>query len=101
MIYLEYEKNTKYVIEIHEVEPTNIISENLICKTNKFNIGDEFQYLIIVNEVDENGFAVSISAIQQARSYSLILKENEQLKKRLLESENAIVTLMDLQMGGL
>lgn len=94
MVYLEYEKESRYVVEIHEETPNTVPMENDYAISNEFSVGDEFKYLIIVNSVDENRTATSVSSIQQARTYSVILKENKGLKQRQEATDNAVLQLL-------
>lgn len=94
MVFLEYEKDTKYVIEIHETEPSSIADGCAIAQSDQFAVGDEFEYLIKVNSVDGNGTVTSYSSVRQARSYSRILQESKQLQEWQEEQDDILMDLL-------
>lgn len=104
MVYLEYHKETKQVVEIHEAEPT-VSTEYDFAISNQFAVGDEFEWTIWVNSVDEEKNLTSHSAIRNNPNAKRLLQENEQLKEtnNLLTSELAKVKidLMLLKGGAL
>lgn len=87
MVFLEYEINSRYVIEIHDSEPLTITDGSALAKSLQFQVGDEFEYLIKVNEVDHENNAISVSSIKQARSYSRMLKENAELRNNFISAD--------------
>lgn len=80
MVYLEYHKETKQVVEIHEAAPT-VSSDYNFAVSNQFVVGDEFEWTIWVNEVDEEQNLTSHSAIRNNPNAKRLLQENERLKK--------------------
>lgn len=89
MVYLEYHKETKQVVEIHEAAPT-VSSDYDFAKSDQFVIGDEFEWTIWINEIDEYKSLVSHSAIRNNPNAKRLLQENEQLKheNQLLKAQN-------------
>lgn len=94
MVYLEYHKQTKRVVEIHESEPT-VSSDYNYALSDNFAVGDEFEWTIWVNDVDEEKNLISHSAIRNNPNANRLLQENEQLKETntLLTSELAKVKI--------
>lgn len=89
MIYLEYHKETKQVVEIHEIEP--IVSSGYdYAISSSFVVGDEFEWTIWINDVDEEKGLISHSAIRNNPNAKRLLQENEQLKQenQLLKAQN-------------
>lgn len=103
MVYLEYHKETKQVIEIHNIQPT-LSSDYDFALSEKFVVGNEFELTIWINEVDENKNLISYSAIRNNPNAKRLLEENKQFKETnmLLTSELAKVKidLMLLKGGG-
>lgn len=89
MVYLEYHKETKQVVEIHEIEPT-VSNDYDYASSDNFAVGDEFEWTIWVNEVDGDKNLVSHSAVRNNPNAKRLLQENEQLKheKQLLKAQN-------------
>ncbi|MFZ7103352.1 MAG: hypothetical protein ACOWWO_11955 [Peptococcaceae bacterium] len=98
MFYLEYQKSNGYVIAVHDVVP-NAIDDNGIAKSDNFVPGDEFEYFIIINEVDENGILISASSIRQAPPATYILKELATVKKEKAELEMIVADLLVEKLG--
>ncbi|WP_106494863.1 hypothetical protein [Lentibacillus sp. Marseille-P4043] len=88
-MYLEYHKETKRVVEIHETVPT-VTSDYDYAISDSYNVGDEFEWTIWINEVDKDKRLVSYSAIRNNPNAKRLLEENEQLKKdnELLKAQN-------------
>ncbi|MEZ7170763.1 hypothetical protein [Sporosarcina sp. OR05] len=89
MNYLEYERFSKQVVEIHETEP--ILAPGYGFATSaEFLPVDEFEWTIWVNDVDENKNLTSHSAIRNNPNAKRLLRENEQLKheNQLLKAQN-------------
>lgn len=78
MSYLEYEKGTKQVIEIHTTQP-DVIGNYDFALSNQFQVGDEFAYTIFINEVDENKTVKSFYAIKNNPQAQRMLADNAQL----------------------
>lgn len=81
MAYLEYEANTKQVVEIHENVPTIKGNYNYAISPY-FKVGDEFELTIFVNEVDEEKNLLSYSAIRNNPNADRLLRENAELKQQ-------------------
>ena len=77
MVYLEYDDITKQVIEIHESLP----STTMYAVSPYFNLGDEFELTIWINEVDENKNVLSHTAIRNNPNAQRLLRENAELKQ--------------------
>lgn len=97
MVYLEYHTETKQVVEIHESEPA--LSEGYaVALSDNFNVGDEFEYTIWINDVDGDGILTSYSAVRNNSNARRLLQENVLLRSDL---DNAILELtMLFAMGG-
>lgn len=89
MSYLEYHKESKQVVEIHEKEPT-VSSEYDYAVSHNFEIGDEFEWTIWINSIDEDKNLTSHSAIRNNPNARRLLMENELLKheNELLKAQN-------------
>lgn len=106
MVYLEYHKETRQVVEIHETSPI-VTTEYDFTLSDNFTIGDEFELTIRVNQVDGDKNLTSYSAIRNNPNARRLLRENVELKekKERLENEDlnnkeAIAELYLLSMGG-
>lgn len=104
MAYLEYEVQTKQVVEIHETLPDEKNGYAVVV-TDDFKPGDEFAQTIWVNDVDEDGRLTSYSAIRNNPNAQRLLRENVELKaenQRLQnELDNGLMELtMLIAMGG-
>lgn len=93
MLYLEYETKTKQVVQIHEQEPT-VPAGYDFALTDQFAAGDEFEWTIWINEVDESKNLQSYSAIRNNPNAQRLLRENDQLKQEntLLKAQNQALT---------
>lgn len=89
MVYLEYHKEMKQVVEIHEIEPT-VSTDYDYAISDNFTVGDEFEWTIWVNSVDDDKNLTSHSAIRNNPNAKRLLQENEQLKheNELLKAQN-------------
>lgn len=91
-VYLEYETTTKQVVEIYETIP--LVSDGYdYAISEQFAVGDEFAQTIWINEVDENKNVTSFSAIRNNPQSQRLLEENEQLKQKIADAEQAIAEL--------
>lgn len=104
MAYLEYETNTRQVVEIHTEAPA-VQEGYAYAVSDDFSPGDEFEQTIWVNKVDKDKNVTSYSAIRNNPNAARLLKENEQLKAEntQLKSEldSAIIELtVAMSMGG-
>lgn len=89
MSYLEYHKETKQVVEIHETVPT--LSDGYdYAISDAFAVGDEFEWTIWVNEVDGEKNLTSHSAIRNNPNAKRLLQMNAQLiaENELLKAQN-------------
>jgi len=96
MVYLEYENSTGHVIEIFDEEPQSLEDGHSLAQSDDFSVNDEFDYLITINSVDENQNVTSASSVRQARSYSKLLKENQELKRKSEDQQSAINFLLEV-----
>lgn len=81
MVYLEYHKETKQVVEIHETEPF-LNDENYdYAMSDHFLVGDEFELSIWINDVDVDKNLISYSAVRNNPNARRLLQENKQLKE--------------------
>lgn len=86
------EKNE--VLEIKETEILNSNPNFSVVKLNAFEEGDEIQFYIVVNEVNELGEVASYSAVKQTPYIKNLLQENSDLKSRLEVIEAATEELI-------
>lgn len=86
MVHLEYDSLTRQVIEIHETEPT----DTLFCVSNSFQVGDEFELTIWVNEIGEEKELLSHSAIRNNPNAKRLLRDNALLKTKTTQQEEQI-----------
>lgn len=88
-MYLEYHKETKQVVEIHEAVPT-VSTDYDYAISDQFIVGDEFEWTIWVNSVDEEKNLTSHSAIRNNPNAKRLLQENQQLKHEnvMLKAQN-------------
>lgn len=93
MPYLEYEVGTGQVVEIYAEQPS-VTPGYDFATSNQFAVGDEFEWVIWVNEVNENGQLLSYSAIRNNPNAQRLLRENDQLKQEntLLKAQNQALT---------
>lgn len=92
MVYLEYEKTTKQVVQIHEVIPT--VERNYdYVKSDTFVLGDEFEKNIFINEINEEKEVVSFAVIRNNPNAQRLLRENAELK---IENETMSNYLLDV-----
>lgn len=100
-MYLEYNEEKKQVVEIHDFEPTLTDGYNY-ATSDQFEVGDEFEWTIWINDVDENKNLISYSAIRNNPSAKRLLRENVELKKEnfmLKAQSNVLVDRADFQEG--
>lgn len=93
MVYLEYHKQTKQVVEIHEMEPI-VSSDYDYAISESFAVGDEFEWTIWINSVNEDKNLTSHSAIRNNPNAKRLLEENQELKSRLQLAEDMILDLL-------
>lgn len=93
MVYLEYDNLKKQVIQIHEEKP--ITSDGYsYAKSEDFKIGDEFEYTIWIDEVDEKNNLMSYSAIRNNPNAKRLLRENEELKQSQTDQDDLIMSII-------
>lgn len=80
MPYLEYEVGTGQVVEIYAEQPP-VDPGYDYSTSNQFAVGDEFEWTIWVNEVDEKKTLLSYSAIRNNPNAKRLLKENMEFKR--------------------
>lgn len=98
-MYLEYHKEKKQVVEIHEEKPT-LKDEYDYTISDEFKVGDEFEWTIWVNEVDEEKELISHSSIRNNPNGKRLLEENEELKQKNADLEQAVAELSAI-IGGI
>ncbi|MDF1507619.1 hypothetical protein PZE06_05415 [Robertmurraya sp. DFI.2.37] len=91
-MFLEYEVNTRQVVEIHENIP-ELKQGYDYAITSEFEIGDEFEKTIWINIVDENKNLLSYSAIRNNPNAKRLLEENALLKAQNTELMLAVAEL--------
>lgn len=100
MFYLEYNKQTGLVVEIHAVQP-NVTADYDFGISGVFKVSDEFEWTILINEVDENKNILSYSAIRNNPNAKRLLQENDQLKVELgnilIENANDKAKISELE----
>lgn len=92
-MFLEYDILSKQVVQIHENEPTIIEGYNFALH-DEFNVGDEFEFTIWINEVNENKQLISFSEIRNNPNAKRLLEENVELKERLKATEDMVLQLI-------
>lgn len=97
MLYLEYQTETKQVVDIHEKKPS-VAPGYDYATSEHFKKGDEFEWTIWIDNVDKEKKLQTYSAIRNNPNAKRLLKENEELKTRLKMTED---TLLDLLLGGM
>lgn len=95
MVYVEYDRKTKQVIEIHAEMPSAINEGYEIAKTDSFTVGDEFEQVIWINKVDGNKNVLSYSSIRNNPNAQRLLRENVDLKQKNKELTAAAIDLAD------
>ena len=93
MVYLKYYLESKIVVEISE----NDIAEEqgyAIAQSDNFEVGDEFEKTIYINEVDQEGIVASSTSIRNTARMKDVLTENNELRTRLNATEDTILLLM-------
>lgn len=94
MVYLEYDIQSKQVVEIHEEEP-KVVENYDFAITDNFIVGEEFEQTIWINEVDENKNLTSFSAIRNNPNARRLLQENEALKTAQAETNTMLLDFME------
>lgn len=95
-VFLEFEIQTKQVVEIHEKEPM-LEKGYSYGKSNDFLIGDEFNKTIWIHSIDGEKNLISYSAIRNNPNAKRLLKENTTLKEDLeAVAETVAVTILDV-----
>lgn len=98
MFYLEYENDTKLVVEIHEKYP-EIVRENCsIAKSNQFDLGMELEYVITVDTVDQDGNVTASSITKQTTPAYQLLKRIED-KNKVIDSLQDQVNALNIAMA--
>ena len=89
LVCLEYHKETKQVVEIHESEPT-VSADYDYAISDQFVAGDEFELTIWVNSVDKEKNLTGHSAIRNNPNAKRLLQMNAQLivGNELLKNQN-------------
>src|SRR5699024_2894974 len=86
-MYLEYHKEKKQVVEIHESEPTLKDGYDYAI-SDQFEVGDEFEWTVWVNSTDDEKNLTSYSAIRNNPNAKRLLEENKVLKEENSQLRN-------------
>lgn len=95
-VYLEYHKDKKQVVEIYEDKPETETGYGYV-KTDQFKVGDEFEYTITVNNVNDKKELTSYSAIRNNPNAKRLLEENKELTEENESLANALLEIADKQ----
>lgn len=95
MSFLEYHVESKQVVEIHDQEPLNLQTGCSFAASPDFNMGDEFEQTIWVNEVDSDKNLTSFSAIRNNPNAKRLLRENTQLKQENIANMLAMTEMYE------
>lgn len=79
MVYLEFHKEERQVVEIHEKAPS-VSNDYDFALSDQFEVGDEFELTIWISEVDVEKRLISYSAIRNNLNAKRLLQENVELK---------------------
>lgn len=98
MVFLEYNLQNGYVVAIHETEPAVIPEGYGIAKASAYNFkpGDEFEYYIIVEEVNPEGEAVSIASVKQAPQATYLMQQLTQKEQQIKELQQVVADIAQL-----
>lgn len=78
MFYLEYENDTKIVVEIHDVYPATTRPNHSIATSEQWGLGMELEYVITVDTVDQDEKVTASSTTKQiVPAYQLLKKIDE------------------------
>lgn len=93
MVYLEFEKDTKLVVQIHENYPNKVREGHEIATSKDFEIGMELEYVITVDTINQDGRVIASSTTKQTvPAYQLLNKVEElQSENNELKQENTIL----------
>ena len=80
MSYLEYREIDGYVVAIHVEQPATVPEGYAVAESDRFQLGDEFTYYIVVNEV-RDGKVTSHAAVRQAPPVQEIMARTSALEK--------------------
>lgn len=95
MLFAEYELTSGYVINLSEERPETITEGCSVALLQGFNVGDEFNFLIKITEVDElTNVVTSFSAIRCAKSYTEILNNQKLLKQQVDDLNIAMAAIL-------
>ena len=94
MAYLEYQEKSKLVVAIHKEEPKEIEEGYKIAESSDFKVGDEYEFIIYVNEVNEEGFVTSSARVRQNPKVVI-----EQLKETMQELNSSKARIDSLERG--
>ncbi|MBM7633817.1 hypothetical protein [Geomicrobium sediminis] len=79
MVYLKYHDDKRQVVSTYDSLPDPQEGYS-IAQSDSFNVGDEFEYTIWVNSVDDDGVLMSFTAIRNNPQAKRLLLENQDLK---------------------
>lgn len=89
--YLEYNKDG-YVLAIYNEIPTDIVSGNKIAigDNRNFEVGYEFENLILIHSVDANNLIISCGMSKLPENIKYLRLERDNLRSAVIETQNAI-----------
>jgi len=100
MVYLEYKVDSGYVTQVHQTKPIIIGEGHSLAQSDDYRAGDEFEYYIVVNEVQEadNGsgeiVVVSSAAVRQSPPAQDILQRIAEASSRVADLEAALAAIL-------
>lgn len=85
MAYLEYREADDLVVEIHKLEPQGVPLGHKVAYHEEFEPGHEYEFVVYVNEVNEDGVVTSTAEIRQNPKVVIellkeVYKENADLR---------------------
>lgn len=97
MFYLEYEKSTGLVFEIHEEEPTDVKAGRAVAKSdsNLLELGLEIEFVITITMVDVDGNVTGLSTIKQVEPAYQLLKKIDELEKENQALKGSVADLWE------
>lgn len=100
MVWLEYGKLDGYVVQISESKPPTIRDGHAVAQANDYSVGDEFEYYIVVNKVQEaddgSGEMVvaSSASVRQSPPAQDILRRIAEASNRVADLEAALAAIL-------
>jgi hypothetical protein len=100
MVYVEYRAVDGYVVQIHEAKPPIVGDGNALALSSEYSLGDEFEYYIVVNEVQESNdgsgeiVVVSSASVRQSPPAQDILRRIAEANNRVADLEDALAIIL-------